>query len=177
MKQNYLMIGEIVKPQGIRGEVKVRPLTDDPARFLDLETVFLEEKGQRRECPVVGARVQGEEVYLRLRGCEDRNAAELLRGVTLWVDRAHARELQEDEMFIADILGASAVDTQGNPIGTLREVMPCASADIFCFDTLKGTLMVPALKTVLLEVDGEAGRIVLDENRLSEVGLYEDRHS
>lgn len=177
MKQDYLMIGEIVKPQGIRGELKVRSLSDDPARFEELTSVFLEMNGQRTERTVLKARVQGQDVYLTLQDVPDRNAAELLRGATLWVDRDHARVLSEDEVFIADILGARAVDTKGNPIGVLREVMPCASADIFCFETEDGSLMVPALKTVLLDINVEEGIITLDEDRLSEVGLYEGRHS
>ena len=107
-----------------------------------------------------------------LEGVRDRNAAEAMRGVKLWVDRAHARELGEDEVYIADILGAEACDTQGNRVGTLREVLTPGGVD-----TPTGTLMAPALKTVLLELDAEGGRIVLDEKRLEEVGLYEDRRS
>ena len=112
-----------------------------------------------------------------LEGVRDRNAAEALRGVKLWVDRAHARELGEDEVYIADILGAEAYDTQGGRVGTLREVLTPGGVDVFVFDTPTGTLMVPALKTVLLELDAENGKIVLDEKRLEEVGLYEDRRS
>lgn len=118
-----------------------------------------------------------DDVFLMLEGVRDRNAAEALRGVKLWVDRAHARELGEDEVYIADILGAEAYDTQGNRVGTLREVLTPGGVDVFVFDTPTGTLMAPALKTVLLELDAEGGRIVLDEKRLEEVGLYEDRRS
>ena len=125
----------------------------------------------------VPARVREDDVFLMLEGVRDRNAAEALRGVKLWVDRAHARELGEDEVYIADILGAEAYDTQGGRVGTLREVLTPGGVDVFVFDTPTGTLMAPALKTVLLELDAEGGRIVLDEKRLEEVGLYEDRRS
>ncbi|MEG2703201.1 MAG: hypothetical protein RSA65_11325, partial [Clostridia bacterium] len=76
---------------------------------------------------------------------------------------------------IADILGATAYDTQGGTIGTLREVLTPGGVDVFVFDTIAGTLMVPALKTVLLTVDAENGKIVLNEEKLDEVALYEDR--
>ncbi|MEG2317026.1 MAG: ribosome maturation factor RimM, partial [Clostridia bacterium] len=121
MKQAYLLLGEIVRPQGIRGEVKLRHYTDDPGRFEELSSVWVK-RGERYEpIQVMGARVNGDTVYLTIAGVEDRNAAEKLRGEKLYIDREHARELTQDEVFIADILGATAYDTQGGTIGTLRE--------------------------------------------------------
>ena len=177
MKQTHLLLGEIVRPQGIRGEVKVKHFTDDPYRFEDLETVYIKRGNAYEPIGVTGARVQKDDVYLTLEGIDDRNAAEKLRNVQLWVDRAHAVELSEDEVFIADILGAKAYDTKGNEIGVLKDVLTPGGVDVFVFDTPKGTLMMPALKTVLLTMDADEGRIVLDEAKLEEVALYEDRHS
>lgn len=177
MKQEYLLLGEIVRPQGIRGEVKVKHYTDDPDRFFDLEDVFFKRGDQYEPAVVTGARVNGDDVYLTIEGIADRNEAEKLRGVQLWVDRDNAVELGEDEVFIADILGAKAYDTKGNQIGVLKDVLTPGGVDVFVFKTPKGTLMTPALKEVLLVMDAEAGRIVLDEVKLEEVGLYEDRHS
>lgn len=177
MKQAYLLLGEIVRPQGIRGEVKVKHYTDDPERFYDLETVFLKRGESYEPAKVVKARVQGDDVYLTIEGVLDRNEAEKLRGVQLWVDRENAVELSEDEVFIADILGAKAYDTKGREVGVLKDVLTPGGVDVFVFKTPKGNLMMPALKTVILEMNAEEGRIVLDENRLEEVALYEDRHS
>jgi 16S rRNA processing protein RimM len=89
------------------------------------------------------------------------------------VDRAHARPLPEDEVFIADILGAKAFDTKGNPVGVLKDVLTPGGVDVFVFKTPKGTLMTPGLKDVLQEVNVEEGRIVLNEVRLAEVSLYQ----
>lgn len=176
MKQEYLLLGEIVRPQGIRGEVKLRHYTDDPNRFLELQTAYRKEGDAYAPVRVEAARVQKGDVFLSLEGVRDRDAAEKLRGVKLYVDRAHARALSEDEVFIADILGAAAYGTSGKRLGTLREVLTPGGVDVFVFDTERGALMVPALKTVLLELDAENGRIVLDESKLEEVALYEDRH-
>jgi len=162
MKQAYLLLGEIVRPQGIRGEVKVKHYTDDPYRFEDLETVYLKRGNEYQPVGVVDARVQKDDVYLALEGVEDRNEAEKLRGVELWVDRENAVELDEDQVFIADILGAKAYDTKGNEIGTLKDVLTPGGVDVFVFKTKKGTLMMPALKTVILEMDADEGKIILD---------------
>jgi len=177
MKQDYLLLGEIVRPQGIRGEVKVRHYTDDPERFYDLDVVFLKRGESYDEMTVTDARVQGDDVYLKLEGIDDRNEAEKLRNIQLWVDRDNAVELGEDEVFIADILGAKAYDTKGNQLGTLKDVLTPGGVDVFVLKTPKGTLMFPALKEVLLEMNADEGKLVLDENKLEEVALYEDRHS
>ena len=95
----------------------------------------------------------------------------------LWVDRAHAKALEEGQVYIADILGAQAYDTQGRLLGTLTEVLTPGGVDVFVFATPDGTLMVPALKDVLLTLDADQGRIVLNDERLPEVALYENRHS
>ena len=173
MKQEHLLIGEITKPQGIRGEVKVRHYPDDPDRFYDLETVLIPDGAAFREIAVTGVRVNGDDVFLTLEGIADRNEAEKMRGLKLYVDRAHARELPEDEVFIADIIGLPAFDTKGNPIGTLTEVRTPGGVDVFVFKTPKGNLMTPGLKDVLQEVNVEEGRIVLNEVRLAEVSLYQ----
>ena len=173
MKQEHLLIGEITKPQGIRGEVKLRHYTDDIDRFFDLEEVLIPEGSGFRALAVTHARVSGDDVYLTFDGITDRDQAEKLRGAKLYVDRAHARPLPDDEVFIADILGLPAFDTKGNPIGTLVDVLTPGGVDVFVFKTPKGNLMAPGLKDVLAEVNVEEGRIVLNEVRLAEVSVYE----
>lgn len=175
MRQAFLLLGEIVRPQGIRGEVKVRHYTQDPRQFARLETLYL--GPQHTPVRVTGARVQGQEVVLALQGVCDRNAAERLRGQKLYVDRAHARPLAEGEVFIAELLGAQAVDTQGRPLGTVCEVLTPGGVDVLVFDTPRGRLMVPAVGHVILEMDAQNGRVLVDESRLDEVSVYEDRHS
>lgn len=177
MLKPYLLLGEIVRPQGVRGEVKVRHYTDDPARFEELETVYLEKDGQYSPIGLLDAREQKGDVFLQLEGVTDRDMAEKLRGQKLYVDRAHARELGENEAFIADMLGMQAVSEQGMPLGTLKDVAPAGGADVFVLDTPKGELMFPAIGDVVLELDVENARMVLCEARLSEVSVYADRYT
>ena len=175
MQTEYLQIGEIVRPQGIRGEVKLRAMTSDPGRYARLETVYLLENGSYRAVRVLSGRAQQGFAYLKLDGVNDRNQAEALRGRGVFVDRAHAIELGEDENFVCDLIGLQAVDTKGAPLGTLRDVLtPNAVCDVYVFDTPRGELMIPALRRVVREVDLDAGRIVLDEAVLPEVAVWED---
>ena len=177
MLNPYLLIGEIVRPQGIRGEVKVRHYTDDPFRFQALDSALIQKGDAYVPLVITGCRVQKDDVFLTLADVLDRDAAEALRGTKLYVDRANARALSPDEVFIADILGATAYDTQGNVIGTLKEVLTPGGVDVFVFSTPRGNLMMPALKSVLLTLDAQNGTIILDEQKLGEVALYEDRNS
>ncbi len=171
----YLQIGEIVRPQGIRGEVKLCAMSSDPERYARLECVYLLMKGGYTPYKVLKGRCAAGFAVLQLEGVLDRNAAETLRGVKVYVDREHAIELDEDENFVADLIGLHAVDTQGQEIGTLRDVLsPNSICDVYVFDTPRGEMMIPALKRVVADVRLDEGVIVLDEAVLPEVAVWED---
>ena len=173
MQKPYLLLGEIVRPQGVRGEVKVRHETDDPSRFEALENVYVEKEGRYEPLRVLKSRAQGDNVYLTLENVNDRDAAEKLRGVKLYIDRAHARQLGEDEFFIADLIGVKAVSSDGEEIGTLRDVMQSGAAPVLVFDTKRGTMMMPFVGRTVKDIDVQAGRMTLDAQTLDEVALYE----
>ena len=170
----YLQIGEIVRPQGIKGEVKLRAMTSDPDRYARLESVFLLKKGEYVEYKVKKGRCNDGFAVLMLEGITDRNEAETLRGIKVFVDREHAIDLDEDENFVVDLIGLTAVDTQGNEIGELVDVLsPNQICDVYVFDTPRGEMMIPALRRVIVEVDLDEEKIVLDENVLPEVAVGE----
>lgn len=174
MIQSYLLLGEIVRPQGIAGEVKLKHFTDDPERFYDLTTAYRWQDGAYQPVTITGARLSQSDVFLTLEGVDDRNAAESLRGVKLYVDRGHARQLDDNQAFIADLIGARAVDSHGVELGVLRDVLKPGSADVFVFDTPRGSMMMPAIARVVKRMDAAAGVIELDEQTLPEVAMYED---
>ena len=171
----YLLIGTVVKPQGLKGEVKLRHETGDVTRFLDMETAWRKQGEAYVPIRVLSARLSGADVYLMLEGVIDRDAAEKLRGTELYVDRAHARPLSDGEVFIADLIGLTAVDTQGNAIGKLTDVLQPGGTDVLVFATPDGPLMAPHLKRLVKQITQE--RIVLDEAVLPEVGVYENRRT
>ena len=169
----YLRIGLILRPHGVRGAVKVLPLGDDSSRFLELEDAFLERGGSYAPVRVADVNVQDSDVYLSLSAASDRNDAEKLRNVYICVDRAHAAKLPEGRYFIADLIGCEVSDTDGRTFGKLTDVLQNGAADVY---VVKGEkeLMFPALKTLLNIVDISGKRIVLDARVLEEVGLFED---
>ena len=171
MLSEYLLIGQVLRPQGIKGQVKVRPDTDDPGRFEDLETVYLR-KGEAYEAVTVDeVSVREDGVYLRLNGVQDRDAAEKQRNLMLYVDRAHAVELGEDETFICDLIGCKVIDLQGNELGTVKDVLQPGGNDVYVIKTPKGKMLLPALKHVIPAVDVKNGTMTVDEKRLPEVAV------
>ncbi len=174
MLSTHLVIGEILKPQGIRGEVKVRPITCDPDRFSGLETVYFEENGAYRPVRVHVNRMDEAAVYMSFEGADDRNAAEALRGKLVYIDRAHAVELPEDTEFICDLVGCRGRDETGRDLGELTEVLQPGGNDVYVFHGPLGEVLVPALKSAVTRVDVENKEILFDSKRLSEVAVFED---
>lgn len=175
MKQEYIMIGEIVKPQGVRGEVKVRPITSDPYRFEGMTAAFIKDGDSYVPVKLKVNRVSPDGAFMVVNDTPDRNEAEKLRGVFLYVDRAHSLDLTENENLIAELIGLEGVDDSGNPVGTLTDVMQPGGNDVYVFTGgPRGEVLVPALINVVASVDIDGGKIVLVADRMAEVAVYSD---
>ena len=174
MPDAYLLIGEITKPQGVRGELKARPITCDPERFYDLDEVYLEENGKYVPRGVSVRSVGPDAVFFRMDGVETRDDAEKMRGTLMYIDREHAVELGEDENFVVDLIGCECVDTEGKVHGKLVDVLQPGGNDVYVLKSPAGEILIPALKIVVLEVDINEKRMLLDAQRLREVAVFPD---
>ena len=174
MLDTHLIIGQILKPQGVRGEVKVKPITCDLERFAETEFVFLKKNDTFVRRNVTVTRVNDDAVYMFFEGVTDRNAAELLRNEMLYIDREHAVELDDDEEFICDLIGCEGVDTNGRKIGKLVDVVQPGGNDVYVFQGPLGEVLVPALNRVVVSVDVENKHMLLDAVALSEVAVFDE---
>lgn len=164
-----LVIGKIVKPQGIKGELKISPLVDSPDVILGLKSVYIEGK----EYKIISARA-ADGVYLFLSGVADRNAAETLRGKDVLADRKEL-PLPEGRWFLTDIIGSKIAFDTGDFVGIAVDVATRGSTDIFTVKTDGGkTIMFPFLKDLIVSVDVGQKLITLKKSRFDEVALYED---
>ena len=163
-------IGKIVKPQGIRGELRIYPTTDDPERFALLKEVFLRHNQTETKHTIKNTRVQKGMVILTLQGITDRNQAEALIGGTLLIPEAWALPLNEDEYYVRDLIGLSAQDEESNPLGEITDVLHTGANDVYVIKPTAGDpFMIPAIKEVVRKVHIKEGYITL---RLQE-GLRE----
>ena len=175
MLTTHLIIGEIIKPQGVKGEVKIKPITYDLERFMDMRTVLFKRGDEYIEKKMRTTRIDPDAVYMMFDGIKDRNAAETLRGELLYVDRANAVQLPEDAEFICDLIGCVATDDSGRLIGTLKDVMQPGSNDVYVFTGGElGEVLVPALKSVVLNVDVVNKTMRLSREKLSEVAVFDE---
>ena len=164
--ENWLTVGEVLKPQGIRGELKVKPFTDSPEIFKEFKSVMID----GAEYKILSFRTGDGFVYLGLKGVADRNAAELLRGKQLVVSREDAPELPEGRYYIADLLGTEACFENGAFVGTVKDVLKNAT-DVYVLEKDGKDILFPAAAGVILKIDLENKRMVLDEKRFRETAV------
>lgn len=168
--EQTLKIGIIVKPQGIKGEVKIQPLTDDINRFNKLQEVIIDQKTYK----VLKATIGGGVVFLSLSGITDRNTAETMRGKLLRVTRENAIPLEEGRYFIADIIDCIVKTDLGEVIGQIIDVTS-ARTDVFTVKCENGRIMrFPFLKDLVQSVEIDKKSVTVYEKRLKEVSCYED---
>ena len=171
--QEYLLIGTVLKPQGIRGEVKIKPYAARVEMFSSWKTLYLKEKDSFTPVPLETTRIHDGFVYARLAGSDSAAGAETFRGRDLYIDRAHAAPPDKGSVYIADLIGCEAMDEEGRPLGTLTDVLQYGPVDTWVFKTPAGTMMAPALLSVFPEVDPEAGRILVCSEKLREVAVFD----
>ncbi len=162
----FLTIGLVVGAHGLRGELKVAILTDDPHRFGLLDRVFI---GQEDESPVPraveGFRLHKGQALLLLEGCHDRAAAEALRGYLVQVTREEALPLEEGQYYEHQILGLEVWTASGEYLGELVEIIYTGANDVYVVqpaDAGGREILVPALKDVVVDVDPDGGRLVVE---------------
>ncbi len=155
---DLVKIGRISSPQGIKGEVKVYPYTDEPGRFSEIESVILD----GRKLAIEKVRYAKGMAVLKLEGVDDRNASKELRGKDLFVRRVDLPEQPQDVYFVQDLIGMDVVDEEGRRIGELIEVNQNSSQDIYIISKEDGgSFMLPAVKEFVRKVDIEQRRMTV----------------
>ncbi len=155
-----LKVGVITSTHGVRGEVKVFPTTDDPARFKKSQKMILDTGKEKLPLTIQNVKFFKQFVILKFEGFNDINAVEKYKKCPLLVSRKDAVPLLEDEYFIADMIGLTAVTEDGEYFGTLKDVIATGANDVYVIDTEKyGEVLIPAIKECILEVDIAGGRI------------------
>ncbi len=156
--EQYFQVGVISSTHGIRGEVKVYPTTDDPARFRRLKEVLLDTGGGWLTLELEQVRFFKQMVIVKFKGYDSINDVEKYRSKGLYVPREQAVPLEEGEYYIADLLGMKVLTEDGGHFGTLRDVIQTGANDVYVIDSLhNGEVLVPAIADCILEVSVEQG--------------------
>jgi 16S rRNA processing protein RimM len=163
-----LIIGEVLKPQGIRGELKVKTYTDFPEDVKAFGTVYIDNQPYK----ILSFRVGNDgAAYMGLRGIPDRNAAELFRGKKLEGEREDAPALEEGQYYIVDIIGLSCETEEGEILGTVKDISNLSS-DIYTIEKAGKNILFPAIKGVVVKVDIDNKKLIVNKARFDEVAVY-----
>lgn len=157
-----ILIGKITAPAGLSGEVKILNFAESPERYRKLDRIFLGEKDDH-ELEIAGVRVHKGQVILKLEGCDDRNAAERLRGRELFMAEEDLEELPEGEFYIRDIIGMEVRDTDGLLVGHLTDVLTDRAQDIYVIEQPDGgkDILIPGVPEFIRNINGETGVITV----------------
>lgn len=163
-----LVIGEVLKPQGIRGELKVKTFTDSPEDVKSFGTVYIDDKPYK----ILSFRVGTDgAAYIGLRGIPDRNAAELFRGKKLEGEREDAPPLEEGRYYIVDILGLSCETEDGEFLGIVKDIRNLSS-DIYTIEKDGKNILFPVVKNVIKTIDLENKKVIVDKAVFDEIAVY-----
>lgn len=163
-----LAAGRVLKPQGVKGEIKVLALADAPSVLAGVKEYVIKDKTYAVE----RFRSGGGFAFIKLKGVDDMNAAETLRDAELFITPENRPKLPENRYYIADLLGCS-VYSDGNKLGEVEDILQHGSADVFCVAGKK-PFMFPAVDGVITEVNIEEKTIAVNAAELSKVAVYED---
>ena len=155
-------VAHIDTTHGLRGEVSARLLTDFPDRFADLSTVRVGRNGDQRRLCLEGWRLHRGKVLLKMEGIDDIDAARALVGQDVWVDAEEAIRLPPDMYFHRDLIGMQVRNRNGDVLGKVREILVTGGTDVLVVESDAGEILVPTARSICVEVDLEAGFLVVD---------------
>jgi len=160
--EKQLQVGVISSTHGVRGEVKVFPTTDDVTRFRQLKKVYLDTGREMLPLEIQNVKFFKQFAILKFKGIDNINDIEKYRGKSLMIDREDAVDLDEDEYFIADMIGMKVCTEDGSEFGTLKDVMETGANDVYIIDSMEhGEVLIPAIRECILDVDMDEERMTI----------------
>ena len=151
---NGVTIGKVIRPHGVRGEVKVLPLTDFPERFSLLDKVHLElEDGTICEVSVERARNHGRFLILKFGEIDTASQAQALRNSFLVIQRDQTVPLPAGTFYIFDIIGMEVQTECGEQIGHITDVLHFPANDVYVVKTAEKEVLIPATREVVRDID------------------------
>ncbi len=157
----YLAIGRVARPHGVRGELRVEVLTDYPEWVEQRAYLYVGPTHQRYALERV--RLHQDVLLLKLEGCDDRDAAEALRGALIEVPVEDAIPLDEGEYYHFQLVGLQVVTETNEILGEVVEVMtlPKNANEVYVVHGPLGEILLPAIEDVVVSLDVDAGQIVV----------------
>jgi len=156
-----ICIAQIGAAHGVRGEVRLKPFTEDPLSVTRYGA--LESEDGKRQFEIEAVRPAKDMLVARLKGVTDRNAAEALKNIRLYVSRDKLPATEADEFYHADLIGLRAETSSGETVGTVKAVHNFGAGDLLEIEPASGaTIVVPFNEATVPVVDIAAKKIVVE---------------
>ncbi len=162
LQEDYLEIGKITRYQGNKGEVRVKPTTDIPERFFDLEIVYLKKEDEIIELEIEYIRFHKQFVIIKFFEVNSIDEAEELKNYRVLIDESEKYLLPEDNYYIDDLIDCEVYLRDGEFLGILTEVVDTSGTDIFIVKGEAKEYMLPASREMITEINIDAKKIIVD---------------
>ncbi|WP_069649678.1 ribosome maturation factor RimM [Caloranaerobacter ferrireducens] len=155
---DFIKVGKIVNTHGIKGELKILPLTDDMTRFEELEYVYVE----KQKIEIEDVWYKKNFVMLKFKGFDNINDVLCFKGKYVYVDKENAIELPEDTYFIFQIIGLNVYLKNGKFLGEIKDVIQTGSNDVYVVKNDNREYLIPAIKEVIKEINLDDKKVIID---------------
>lgn len=156
-----MVIGRILKPHGVRGEIRVEVHTDLPERFSWLKTVVVG-PDDLMTVTVENVRFHQGQVIMRLLGYDDRDRADTLRGRLLMVPIEESIPLEDDEYFLFQLIGLRVITSDNEELGNIAEVLETGANNVFVVHGPDGELLLPDIGEVVQKIDFDQRLVIVN---------------
>lgn len=157
---HFLIMGQITRPHGVRGELKMQVRTNFPQKLFDVSRVYLSRNPEQPETAVAYVLAQvrhhGADLLLTFEEIETREQADLLRGQMVLLPFSELDPLEEDEIYLFQLIGMAVHTQSGQNLGVIKHIMPTGANDVYIIDgEAYGELLIPDTDEVIQHIDTE----------------------
>ena len=160
--EEYFEIGQIVNTSGLKGELKVKPFTDDMTKFKNFKTIYISIKKELKNFEIEKVRFSKNMVFLKLNGIDTIDDAENYRNFYLYIERNRNEILEKDSYYIVDIIGCRVLTEGNEKLGIIEDVFSTGSNDVYVVKNEDSKqILLPAIKDVIKKIDIQNKTIIV----------------
>ena len=161
----FLILGKVLRPHGVRGELRVQLMTDYPERIVKLKKIALGDSPTSTKIQFYSVefmRPHQDYGLLKLKNVNDRNDADLLRDLFVMVKTEDAVPLDEDEIYLYQLIGMTVKTDTDDILGTVTDVLETGANDVYIIKSDKyGEILIPVIESVVLKTDTDTNTITV----------------
>ena len=162
-KKDHVLIGEVIGVHGLKGTNKIRSYAESLSLFKPGGSILVRERGgQEKNREINWVKPHGGTALISFKGINERSQAEALIGAELFVPKVELPELEEDTHFWFDLIGMAVYTTEDKYLGRIESIIETGSNDVYVVQDHKKEVLIPALESVVLDIDTKAKRMQVE---------------